>query len=99
MDLEPDFDPINGKSKRKFTPRFKLKVVLEILKEKETLAVISKRYERHPNQISDRVGGPVESSFSTAHRLYLRIRPSLLNQPGNPVTPYSTNRLDGSKWS
>lgn len=44
---------MNGKSKRKFTPQFKLKVVLEILKEKETLAVISKRHELHPNQISD----------------------------------------------
>lgn len=44
---------MNGKSKRKFTPHFKLKVVLEVLKEKETLAVISKRHELHPNQISD----------------------------------------------
>ncbi len=44
---------MNGKSKRKFTAQFKLKVVLEALKEKETLAVISKRYELHPNQISD----------------------------------------------
>lgn len=44
---------MNGKSKRKFTTQFKLKVVLEVLKEKETLAVISKRHELHPNQISD----------------------------------------------
>ena len=44
---------MKGKSKRKFTPEFKLKVVLEVLKEKETLAVISKRHELHPNQISD----------------------------------------------
>jgi len=44
---------MNGKSKRKFTPQFKLKVVLEVLKEKETLALISKRHELHPNQISD----------------------------------------------
>lgn len=44
---------MKGKSKRKFTPDFKLKVVLEVLKEKETLATISKRYELHPNQISD----------------------------------------------
>lgn len=53
MDFEPNFDPMNGKSKRKFTAQFKLKVVLEVLKEKETLAVISKRHELHPNQISD----------------------------------------------
>lgn len=44
---------MNGKSKRKFTAQFKLKVVLEVLKEKETLAVISKRHELHPNQIGD----------------------------------------------
>ena len=44
---------MNGKSKRKFTPQFKLKVVLEVLIEKETLAVVSKRHELHPNQISD----------------------------------------------
>ena len=49
---------MNGKSKRKFTPQFKLKVVLEVLKEKETLAIISKPHRRtghelHSNQISD----------------------------------------------
>lgn len=44
---------MKGKSKRKFTPDFKLKVVLEVLKEKDTLATISKRHELHPNQISD----------------------------------------------
>ena len=44
---------MKGKSKRKFTPEFKLKVVLEVLKEKDTLATISKRHELHPNQISD----------------------------------------------
>jgi transposase-like protein len=44
---------MNPKSKRKFTAQFKLKVVLEVLKEKETLATISKRHELHPNQISD----------------------------------------------
>lgn len=44
---------MKGKTKRKFTADFKLKVVLEVLKEKQTLAVISKRHELHPNQISD----------------------------------------------
>ncbi len=44
---------MKGKTKRKFTADFKLKVVLEVLKEKDTLAVISKRHELHPNQISD----------------------------------------------
>jgi len=44
---------MKGKSKRKFTADFKLKVVLEVLKEKDTLAAISKRHELHPNQITD----------------------------------------------
>jgi transposase len=38
---------MKGKSKRKFTPEFKLKIVLEVLKEKDTLATISKRHELH----------------------------------------------------
>ena len=44
---------MKGKTKRRFTAKFKLKVVLEVLKEKDTLAIISKRHELHPNQISD----------------------------------------------
>jgi transposase len=44
---------MEGKSKRKFTPEFKLKLVLEVFKEKDTLATISKRHELHPNQVSD----------------------------------------------
>ena len=44
---------MKGKTKRKFTAHFKLKVVLEVLKEKDTLAVISKRHDTRPNQISD----------------------------------------------
>ena len=49
---------MKGKTKRKFTRTggpadFKLKVVLEVLKEKDTLALISRRHELHPNQISD----------------------------------------------
>lgn len=44
---------MKGKTKRKFTSEFKLKVVLEVLKEKDTLAAISKRHELHPNQIAD----------------------------------------------
>ena len=43
---------MKGKTKRKFTADFKLKrgrpaVVLEVLKEKDTLVTISKRYELH----------------------------------------------------
>ena len=42
---------MKGKTKRKFSGDFKLKLVLEVLKEKDTLSVISKRHELHPNQI------------------------------------------------
>jgi transposase len=40
------------KSRRKFTSAFKAKVAIEALKERETLAELSKRYEVHPNMIS-----------------------------------------------
>ena len=40
------------KKRRKFSGAFKAKVALEALKERETLAEISKRFEVHPNMIS-----------------------------------------------
>jgi transposase len=40
------------KSRRKFTSAFKAKVAIEALKERETLADLSKRFEVHPNMIS-----------------------------------------------
>jgi len=39
-------------SRRKFSGAFKAKVAIEALKERETLAELSKRYEVHPNMIS-----------------------------------------------
>jgi transposase len=38
--------------KRKFTSEFKLKVILDSLKEKQTLSELSQKYELHPSQIS-----------------------------------------------
>lgn len=38
--------------RKKYDPAFKAKVVLEVLKEQETLAEIASRYEIHPNQIT-----------------------------------------------
>lgn len=40
------------KSKRTFTAEFKTKVVLEVLKERNTIQEIARKYELHPNQIS-----------------------------------------------
>lgn len=38
--------------RRKFTSRFKTKVVLEALSERSTVQELSKKHELHPNQIS-----------------------------------------------
>ena len=39
------------KSRRKFTSAFKATVAIEALKERESLAELSKRFEVHPNMI------------------------------------------------
>ena len=40
------------KTRRKFTSAFKVKIAIEALKERESLAELSKRYEVHPTMIS-----------------------------------------------
>ena len=40
------------KSRRKFSSAFKVTVAIETLKERESLAELSKRYEVHPTVIS-----------------------------------------------
>ena len=40
------------RSRRKFTAAFKAQIAIEALKERETLAELSKRFEIHPNIIS-----------------------------------------------
>jgi len=40
------------KTRRKFTGAFKAKVAIEALKERQSLAELSKRYEVHPTMIS-----------------------------------------------
>lgn len=39
-------------TKRKFTSDFKLKVILEALTERDSLSVLSQKYNLHSNQIS-----------------------------------------------
>ena len=40
------------KNRRKFSADFKTKVVLEALKERNTIEEIARKYELHPNQIN-----------------------------------------------
>lgn len=40
------------RTKRKFSSDFKLKVILEALTERESLSVLSQKYDLHPYQIS-----------------------------------------------
>ena len=42
-----------GTSRRKFTSEFKKKVVLEALKERNTIQELATKYEIHPQQITD----------------------------------------------
>jgi transposase len=39
------------KQRRKFTRKFKVKVALDAIKERETLSELANRYSLHPNQI------------------------------------------------
>ena len=39
-------------TRRKFTPKFKAKVVLEALKERSSLTELGQKYDLHPNQIT-----------------------------------------------
>lgn len=51
-------------TRRKFSSEFKAKVAIEALKERESLAELSKRYDIHPNQISKWKQEFLDKSFS-----------------------------------
>jgi transposase-like protein len=50
-------------SRRKFTAEFKAKVAMEALQERATLSELSKRYEVHPNMISQWKKSFIENGF------------------------------------
>jgi transposase len=52
------------KSRRKFSSAFKAKVAIEALKERESLAELSRRFEVHPNIISKWKKEFIENSSS-----------------------------------
>ena len=41
------------KTRRKFTSEFKAKVAIEAIKERESLTELAKKYQLHPNQITN----------------------------------------------
>lgn len=43
----------NKRSRRKFSADFKAKVVIEALRERDTIETIARKYELHPNQITN----------------------------------------------
>lgn len=43
---------MNKRSRRKFSSEFKAKVALEALLERETIESLCKKYDLHPNQVS-----------------------------------------------
>lgn len=52
------------RSRRKFSSAFKARVVIEALKERESLAELSNRFEVHPNMISKWKKDFIEKSSS-----------------------------------
>jgi transposase len=80
---------MNKSNRRKFSAEFKTKVVIEALKERNTIEELAKKYELHPVQISqwkasflenassafdkEKTGGKDQSSEKEMEKLYEQI--------------------------
>jgi transposase-like protein len=71
------------KKQRKFTSAFKAKVVLELIKEKETIGQISSRYEIHPTQANKwkrEVQAKIEQIFENTQKRELAEKNLLIEE-------------------
>jgi transposase-like protein len=71
-----------SKRRRKYSAEFKAKVVLEVLKEKETLSEIAGRYGIHPTQIAK------------WRRTLLDRSPEIFSQPGKDEAKQRASQED-----
>ena len=71
-----------SKRRQKYSAEFKTKVVLEVLKEQETLSEIAGRYGIHPTQIAK------------WKRTFLDRSPELFSQPGKDEAKQRASRED-----
>ncbi len=76
MNIHKDKTPMGMKrSRRKFSSEYKAKVVIEALKERETMAELAKRFEIHPNRIT------------TWKKEFLTRSPAIFNDGGHRSDP------------
>ena len=89
-------------TRRKFTPKFKTKVVLEALKERHSLAELAQKYEIHPTQISawkrDFLDG-AEQVFESGRKDAQWCRETLEEAIGEHGTPEILNTDQGSQFT
>ena len=83
-----------SKGRRKYSPAFKAKVALEVVKGQETVAQIAARYEVHPGQIQAWKKALMEGAsgvFGNGQEQKAK------NDP--PWWPACTKRSGSSRWS
>lgn len=70
-------------TKRQFTPGFKAKVALELLREQESVSQVCSRYQIHPTQarkLKDQATAGLEASFSDSHTEALKAKDDINNE-------------------